>query len=166
MITLGNDFDNANDFKAQWFILQHDISACFVSRIDKIPRNLCILCFITFLAIYQGKFGFGKFQQKLGLRSDPPAPCWAKCPTFSEKPFWWPPLQAFIKWWQMMWSLPLQTLFLQSAISKASPLQCLPPFKGGVHSRLLLLQPPPQVLLHSPHWLQLDQEPSTKSPDI
>ena len=29
------------------------------------------MCFITFLAIYQGKFGFGKFQQKLGLPSDP-----------------------------------------------------------------------------------------------
>ena len=32
------------------------------------------MCFITFLAIYQGKFGFGKFQEKLGLRSDPPRP--------------------------------------------------------------------------------------------
>ena len=32
------------------------------------------MCFITFLAIYQGKFDFGKFQQKLGLRSDPPPP--------------------------------------------------------------------------------------------
>ena len=32
------------------------------------------MCFITFLAIYQGKFGFGKFQQKLGLRSDPHPP--------------------------------------------------------------------------------------------
>ena len=30
--------------------------------IDKILLpHLCIVCFITFLAIYQGKFGFGKF---------------------------------------------------------------------------------------------------------
>ena len=28
------------------------------------------MCFITFLAIYQDKFVFGKFQQKLGLRSN------------------------------------------------------------------------------------------------
>ena len=54
--------------------------------------HLCIVCFITFLAIYQGKFGFGKFQQKLGLRSDPPTPCWATCPIFSKNQFWWLPL--------------------------------------------------------------------------
>ena len=59
--------------------------------------HLCILCFITFLAIYQGKFVFGKFQQKLGLRSDPPSPSWAKCPTFSENGFWGPPLVSFDK---------------------------------------------------------------------
>ena len=62
------------------------------SWIDKILLyHLCFVCFFTFLAIYQGKFGFGKFQQKLGLRSDLPTPCWAKCPTFSENGFWWPP---------------------------------------------------------------------------
>ena len=55
------------------------------------------MCFITFLAIYQGKFGFGKFQQKLGLRSDPPPLFWAKCPTFSENAFWGPPKsQAYL----------------------------------------------------------------------
>ena len=63
------------------------------SWIEKILLpHLCIVCFITFLAIYQGKFVFGKFQQKLGLQSDPPAPCWAKCPTFSENEFWGLPL--------------------------------------------------------------------------
>ena len=63
------------------------------SWIDKILLpNLCIVSFITFLAHYQGKFGFGKFQQKLELRSDPPPPCWAKCPSFSENYFWWHPL--------------------------------------------------------------------------
>ena len=47
----------------------------FTFIIDKILLpHLCIVCFITFLAIYQGKFGFGKFQQKLGLCSDPSPP--------------------------------------------------------------------------------------------
>ena len=62
------------------------------SWIDKILLpHLFIVCFITFLTIYEGKFGFGKFQQKLGLRSDPPPPCWAKSPSFSENLFWWHP---------------------------------------------------------------------------
>ena len=30
----------------------------------------------------QGKFSFGKFCQKVGIRSDPPPPGWSKRPTF------------------------------------------------------------------------------------
>ena len=47
-------------------------------------HHLCIVCFITFLALYQGKFGFGKFEQKLGLRSDPP-PLLGQMPNFFQK---------------------------------------------------------------------------------
>ena len=62
------------------------------SWIDEIlPPHLCIVCFITFLAIYQGKFGFGKFQQKLGLRSDPP-PWLGQKPIFFRKSILMAPL--------------------------------------------------------------------------
>ena len=55
--------------------------------IDKIfLPHLCTLCFITFLAIYQGKFGFGKFQHKLGLRSDrSPPPLLGQMPKLFRK---------------------------------------------------------------------------------
>ena len=45
------------------------------------------MCFITFLAIYQGKFGFGKFQQKLGLLSDPPPLAGPKAQVFPKNYF-------------------------------------------------------------------------------
>ena len=60
------------------------------SWIDKILlHHLYIVCFITFLAIYQGKFAFGKFQKKTWTSVRTPLPpYWAKCPSFSEKRIW------------------------------------------------------------------------------
>ena len=76
--------------------------------------HLCIVCFITFLAIYQGKFVFGKFQKKLGLRSDPPPPCWAECPTFSENGFWGPPNQHIKGYTAVHWKEIKVHPFLQN----------------------------------------------------
>ena len=59
--------------------------------------HLCIVCFFTFLAIYQGKFGFGKFQQKLGLRSDPPSPLLGQKPKFFRKTILTAPLNTFLR---------------------------------------------------------------------
>ena len=61
------------------------------SWIDEILLpHLCIACFITFLAIYQGKFGFGKFSTKTWA-SVRPSPA-----LFSENAFWGPPLASLL----------------------------------------------------------------------
>ena len=63
------------------------------SWIDEILLpHLCIMCFITFLVIYQGNFGFWRFKQKLGLRSDPPPPFLGQKPKFFRKLFLMAPL--------------------------------------------------------------------------
>ena len=63
------------------------------SWIDKILLpHLCIVCFITFLAIYQGKFIFGQFWKKLGFGQILPPTPWAKFPTITENLFWRLPL--------------------------------------------------------------------------
>ena len=47
------------------------------------------MCFITFLAIYQGKFCIGQFyKQKLGIESDPSPPGWDKIPSLAENFEW------------------------------------------------------------------------------
>ena len=82
------------------------------SCIDEILLpHLCIVCFITFLAIYQGKFGFGEFQQKLGLRSDPP-PLLGQKPKFLWKSILMAALRKDLFWdLKLVWQNP-KTRFL------------------------------------------------------
>ena len=87
------------------------------SWIDEILLlHLCIVCFITFLAIYQGKFGFGKFQQKLGLRTDPPPPLLGQKQKFFREKKLMAPLSCMC-WKKLEFcasSLPRIKLYLQS----------------------------------------------------
>ena len=82
----------------------------------QVPHELIIYCSPFMYCVFHhipGHFPrqiwFWKFSTKLGLRSDPPAPCWAKCPTFSEKEFWWPSLKfeekSYFAWFSLFCSV-------------------------------------------------------------
>ena len=63
------------------------------SWIDKILLpHLCIVCFITFLAIYQGKFGFWKFSTKTWTSVKPLPPLLGQMPNFFRKTILMAPL--------------------------------------------------------------------------